>query len=153
MVVNLSEGEPASAKDTALALTRPHLVLDGVVATARALGAREVHVVLPGERPVAAAAMKRRSPSARDGVDIVRARPPAPRFVAGQAKAVVELLSGRPNLPVTVVGPRGGRRATGAGRRCCPTPRPGPSVGLLVLRGAAAYTAHRHRARSPAPPC
>ena len=57
-MVNLSEGEPASSKDSALALTRPHLVLDGVVATARALAAREVHVVLPGERPMAAAAMR-----------------------------------------------------------------------------------------------
>ena len=34
VVVNLSEGEPASSKDSALARTRPHLVLDGAVATA-----------------------------------------------------------------------------------------------------------------------
>ena len=58
VVVNLSEGEPASSKDTALARTRPHLVLDGAVATARALGARQVHVVLPGDRPLTAAAME-----------------------------------------------------------------------------------------------
>ena len=58
VVVNLSEGEPASSKDAALALIRPHLVLDGAVATARALHAREVHVVLPGDRPAAAAAMR-----------------------------------------------------------------------------------------------
>ena len=36
VVINLSEGEPVSAKDTALALTRPHLVLDGAVAAATA---------------------------------------------------------------------------------------------------------------------
>ncbi len=40
VVVNVSEGEPASLKDAALALTRPHLVLDGAVLTARVLGTR-----------------------------------------------------------------------------------------------------------------
>ena len=112
LVVNLSEGEPASAKDSALALTRPHLVLDGVVATARALAGREVHVVLPGERPRAAAAMRSAMAERSDPVPVLT-RTAEPRFVAGQAQAVVELLAGRPNLPRTtwapeaVSGPRG----------------------------------------------
>lgn len=42
VVVNLSEGEPASAKDSALARHRPHLLLDGAVATARAVGSDRV---------------------------------------------------------------------------------------------------------------
>ena len=58
IVVNLSEGESASSKDAALSLTRPHLVLDGAVATARALGAREIHVVLPAERAFAGRRMR-----------------------------------------------------------------------------------------------
>ena len=36
VVVNASEGEPASFKDAALVLARPHLVLDGASVTARA---------------------------------------------------------------------------------------------------------------------
>ena len=38
VVVNLAEGEPASWKDSALALTAPHLVLDGAVIAAQSPG-------------------------------------------------------------------------------------------------------------------
>jgi len=101
VVVNLSEGEPASSKDSALARTQPHLVLDGAVLTARALGARQVHVVLPGDRPLTVAAMEAAMAERRDQkVRLVR-HEAAPRFVAGQARAVLELMAGRPNLPVT----------------------------------------------------
>ena len=101
VVVNLSEGEPASSKDSALARSRPHLVLDGAVGTARALGARQVHVVLPGDRPLTAAAMGSAIVERRDrGVRLV-SHAAAPRFVAGQSRAVLELMAGRPNLPVT----------------------------------------------------
>lgn len=137
LVVNLSEGEPASAKDHAVALTRPHLVLDGVVATARSLRAREVHVVLPHERPAAAAAMRVALAERRDGVRIT-SHVAEPRFVSGQAKAVVELLAGRPNLPVTSWQPE-----AVSGHRGRPTllsnAETWARVGLLVLRGVTAY--------------
>lgn len=100
VVVNLSEGEPASSKDTALARHRPHLVLDGAAATARALGAREVHVVLPGDRPRVVTAVETALAERRDRVRWVR-HVASSRFVAGQARAVLELMAGRPNLPVT----------------------------------------------------
>jgi NADH:ubiquinone oxidoreductase subunit F (NADH-binding) len=100
VVVNLSEGEPASAKDSALALSRPHLVLDGAVATATALGTREVHLVLPGERPTARRRMQQAVAERPDGVRF-HEHTADPRFVGGQARAVIELLSGRENLPVT----------------------------------------------------
>src|SRR5271166_296472 len=44
VVVNGTEGEPASAKDKVLLATEPHLVLDGAVIAARLAGAREVIV-------------------------------------------------------------------------------------------------------------
>jgi NADH:ubiquinone oxidoreductase subunit F (NADH-binding) len=101
VVVNLSEGEPASSKDSALARTRPHLVLDGALATARALGARQVHVVVPGDRPLSRAAMEAAMDERQDRrVRLVR-HVASPRFVAGQARAVLQLMAGRPNLPVT----------------------------------------------------
>ena len=104
VVVNLSEGEPASAKDSALAVTRPHLVLDGAVATARALGTSEVHVILPGDRTGVLTAMER-AIAERRGRGTIRTHLADPRFVAGQARAVLELMAGRPNLPVTAWAP------------------------------------------------
>lgn len=101
VVVNLSEGEPASSKDSALARTRPHLVLDGAVATARALGSHQVHVVLPGDRPLTASAMSTAIDERRDHRVRLIKHEADPRFVAGQARAVLELMAGRPNLPVT----------------------------------------------------
>ncbi len=103
VVVNLAEGEPASSKDAALAMTRPHLVLDGAVTTARALGSREVHVVLPGDRPGVGDRVRQALEERRHEDPRLRWRLhcAAPRFVSGQARAVLELLSGRENLPVT----------------------------------------------------
>ncbi len=139
LVVNMSEGEPASSKDAALALTRPHLVLDGAVATARTLRARELHVVLPGERPAAATAM-RTAIAERDDPVPLHTHVASQRFVAGQARAVVELIAGRPNLPVTTWAPE-----AISGLRGRPTllsnAETWARVGLLVLRGLRAYTA------------
>lgn len=137
VVVNASEGEPASSKDSALALTRPHLVIDGAVASAVALRAQEVHVVLPGDRPPAAAALRRAIAERDDPVELIE-HTAARRFVAGQSKAVSELISGRPNLPVTSWQPEA---TSGVGGR--PTllsnAETWAHVGLLVHHGTAAY--------------
>jgi NADH:ubiquinone oxidoreductase subunit F (NADH-binding) len=103
VVVNACEGEPLSAKDSVLAVLAPHLVLDGAVVAARALGSRRVHLVAPAERPQVAeslrAALVERDPRADDvRFDLHVARP---GFVSGQARAVVELVEGRENVPVT----------------------------------------------------
>lgn len=137
VVVNLSEGEPASGKDSALALTRPHLVLDGAVAAARALGARELHVVLPGDRPAVADAMGVALAERRDPLRVHTHRA-GPRFVSGQARAVLELLAGRPNLPTTAWTPEAVR-----GHRGRPTllsnAETWAQLGRLVLAGPQAY--------------
>ncbi len=137
VVVNLAEGEPASAKDSALALTSPHLVLDGAIATARALGSRAVHLVLPGERPEVGSSMAEAVAERQDGMRI-RIHTAEDRFVAGQAQAVLELMSGRPNLPVTAWQPES---VSGHGGR--PTllsnAETWAQVGLLVLGGATSY--------------
>lgn len=137
VVVNASEGEPASSKDTALALTRPHLLLDGAVASAQAIGAGAVHVVLPGERPSAAAALSRAILERDDPVAVVE-HTAEPRFVAGQSKAVVELISGRPNLPVTSWQPDA-RSGVGGRPTLLSNVETWAHVGLLVHRGVAAY--------------
>ncbi|WP_395659448.1 NADH-ubiquinone oxidoreductase-F iron-sulfur binding region domain-containing protein [Nocardioides sp.] len=140
VVVNLSEGEPASAKDCALATTRPHLVLDGAVVTARALGARELHVVVPAERPRVAASVLAALDERDDRLTIVVHTAEA-RFVAGQARAVLELMGGRPNLPVTAWTPE-----AVSGHRGRPTllsnAETWAQVGRLVLVGEERYAAH-----------
>ena len=50
VVVNATEGEPASSKDRALLRLVPHLVLDGAAAAASALGARTVIVAVAERR-------------------------------------------------------------------------------------------------------
>ena len=137
VVVNLAEGEPASAKDSALALSSPHLVLDGAIATARALGTRAVHLVVPGERPEVGLAMGQAVGEREERIRITL-HTADDRFVAGQARAVLELMSGRPNLPVTAWSPE-----SVSGHAGRPTllsnAETWAQVGLLVLGGAAAY--------------
>ena len=108
VVVNASEGEPASRKDAALMTLAPHVVLDGAAAVAHALETREVHIVVPSELPsirvgVEKALRERVAAGERLSWQIHDA---APRFVAGQASAVLELLAGRENLPVTTWQPQ-----------------------------------------------
>ena len=103
VVVNASEGEPASHKDAALITRSPHVVLDGAAAVAHALGTREVHIVVPSELPsVRVEVEKALRERSKAGERLkVKLHDAAPRFVAGQAQAVLQLLAGRENLPVT----------------------------------------------------
>src|SRR5437870_5987651 len=50
VVVNASEGEPASDKDAVLLAHSPHLVLDGAVVAAYLIGADDIVVCLPHRR-------------------------------------------------------------------------------------------------------
>jgi NADH:ubiquinone oxidoreductase subunit F (NADH-binding) len=103
VVVNASEGEPASRKDAALMSCAPHVVLDGAAAVAHALGTREVHIVVPSELPSIRVGVERalRERIAAGENLKVRIHEASPRFVAGQAQAVLQLLAGKENLPVT----------------------------------------------------
>ncbi len=138
VVVNLSESEPGSAKDTALALTRPHLILDGASAAARALGTWEVHVALSAKRPMAYEQMVQAISERDDPIDW-QPHLGEDKFVAGQSRAVIELLSGRPNRPVTAWEPE-----AVSGHRGRPTllsnAETWAHVGRLVLLGATAYS-------------
>jgi NADH:ubiquinone oxidoreductase subunit F (NADH-binding) len=105
LVVNAAESEPASAKDSGLLLTVPHLVLDGARIVADVLGVRTVRIVVSGRRGAVAEAVRTaiaqlREPGGR-GVPRFEVQTTTGGFVGGQSRAIVELLSGRPNLPVT----------------------------------------------------
>jgi NADH:ubiquinone oxidoreductase subunit F (NADH-binding) len=101
VVVNAAEGEPGSAKDAALLVTVPHLVLDGAELVAGALECPTVIVVIPSERPSVIEALRSaiaERPERGLRYELVET---GGSFVSGQSRAVVELVEGRPNLPVT----------------------------------------------------
>ena len=143
VVVNASEGEPASHKDAALITCSPHLVLDGAAAVAHALGTREVHIAVPSEHPsirlVIETALRERA-TAGERLK-VRLHDAAPRFVAGQAQAVLQLLAGRDNLPVTAWKPE-----AVSGHRSRPTflsnAETFAHIGHLARVGSQGYAAH-----------
>lgn len=96
VLVNGSESEPASQKDRTLMRLVPHLVLDGALLVARALGTRHITIVLhdpASERALVAARGERRD--ARQ-VRVVRA---ADGFVSGEVRAAIQGLNGGPAVP------------------------------------------------------
>ncbi len=105
VIVNGSETEPASAKDRLLLSRLPHLVLDGAVLAAGAVGAPEV-IVKVGESALG-------SMHALDGAIALRADDPVPirvigapeGYVTGEESAVVNYLNTGASLP-TFVPPR-----------------------------------------------
>ena len=143
VVVNASEGEPASHKDATLMTCAPHVVIDGAAAVAHALGTREVHIVVPSELPslrliVEKALRERAKAGERLKVELHDAQP---WFVAGQAQAVLQLLVGRENLPVTAWKPE-----AVSGHRGRPTLLSNAEtfahLGHLARVGSAGYAAH-----------
>lgn len=103
VVVNASEGEPASRKDATLLGLRPHLVLDGADAVAAAVGAREILLYVHRERVALCRALGRalaERRSAGPGPAETRLVAAPDRYVAGEASAVVRFLSGGPAAPV-----------------------------------------------------
>lgn len=103
VVVNAAEGEPASRKDRTLVASLPHLVLDGAILAAEAVGADEVIVCAcesagAGIRSMARAIEERasaRSPR-RPGLRLTTV---PGHYVAGQESALVNYLNGGPAKP------------------------------------------------------
>lgn len=96
VIVNGSESEPASRKDRVLLRRTPHLVLDGALSIAAAIGARAVTVAV--HDPVAAESV-RCAVAERPDAKRVIVRVVAGGFVAGEARALVRQLRGGPALP------------------------------------------------------
>ncbi|GHF67863.1 oxidoreductase [Streptomyces mashuensis] len=97
VVVNGSEGEPGCLKDTALLLHVPHLVLDGALLAAGALGAERVAVGVAREDVELSV---RRAVAERGTVEpavhVVRL---PERFVTGEGSALIRGVGGGPALP------------------------------------------------------
>ena len=101
VVVNATEGEPASYKDGTLLTGVPHLVLDGAILAARSLGAAEVLVAVCSSAGASVEAMSR-AISERAGEPHgprLELRPIAPGYLTGQESALVSHLEGGDGLP------------------------------------------------------
>lgn len=100
VVVNGSESEPASLKDRTLMTLAPHLVLDGALLVARALGTRQVTIAVHDRSAhdslVRALGERLASEPHRERVAVV-VQPG--RFVAGEVRAVLNGLAGRAAVP------------------------------------------------------
>lgn len=112
LIANGTEGEPLSSKDAVLLRNAAHLVIDGMLAAGRTIGARNVLIVAEGD---ALQAVERAIEERQDarGIEVVEG---AGGFVSGEASALVNLIENDDARPVDRT-----RRLTTAGLRGRPT--------------------------------
>jgi len=115
VVVNAAEGEPGSFKDRTLLESAPHLVLDGAVAAAQAVGAHEV-IVCACERSRGVQRCLEQAIGERgsriDGRVGWRIAEVPSHYVASQESAIVSFLNGGAAKP-TFTPPRPTERGVG----------------------------------------
>jgi NADH:ubiquinone oxidoreductase subunit F (NADH-binding) len=115
VVVNGAEGEPASGKDKLLLTRAPHLVLDGALVAAAAVGARQVIVCVDRHASSAIASIQAalEEREASEGVRLpVRLAAVPSHYVAGEESALIRWLNGGVAKP-TIVPPRPFERGVG----------------------------------------
>ncbi|MET3803299.1 NADH:ubiquinone oxidoreductase subunit F (NADH-binding) [Nakamurella sp. UYEF19] len=106
LVVNASEGEPASGKDAALLQLRPHLVLDGAELAASMIGADRVVIWLADEARATLQSLRSALAERRSGLTRAPEIVTTPeRYLAGESSAVIRAVHGGPPLPRTTMNP------------------------------------------------
>ena len=137
VVANGTEGEPASHKDAVLLTHDPDLVIDGALAAADAVGAREVIVAISRASRTALArtedAARRRGAGARPVRLSVVGTPE--RFVAGEESALVHWLNGGPAMP-TLTPPRPSERGVDGRPTLLQNVETMAHIGLIARHGA-----------------
>lgn len=101
VLVNAAEGEPMSFKDRVLLECVPHLVLDGALAAAAAVGANKVVVVVRDDALAAWDAMRRAVNDRGLGRRVTVTGVPV-AYLAGQEGALIRHLDGGPLKPRSV---------------------------------------------------
>ena len=139
VVANATEGEPASSKVKVLVRVAPHLVIDGMVAAAVAVGADHAVLCIDRRDNTTAAAAERALAERRrhDPVAVSLAFPPA-RYVAGQETALVNWLNGGDARP-TFAPPRPSDRGVDGRPTLVDNAETLANVALIARHGAAAY--------------
>ena len=101
VVINATEGEPASAKDRTLLGSVPHLVLDGAALAAQAVDADRAILCVPDDTPgvlqAATAAISERRRIPGDPALTIATVPHG--YVSGQESALVAVLNGQDAKP------------------------------------------------------
>lgn len=154
VVVNGSEDEPACRKDTVLINRAPHLILDGALLAAEAMGARTLVIGVTRESTQRSmeAALAERGLSNRRGSPLrARVQRNPVRMVTGAAASLIRSIDGGPAIPP---GRKVSASQTGVGARppCCRTPRrshswPSPPASARTATATQACTTN------PAPSC
>lgn len=134
LVVNGAEGEPMSAKDRVLLELAPHLVLDGALLAADAVGARDVVVAVKRSAWSVNEALSRALAERRDA-GRVRVEGVAGGYVASEESALLHGLNGGPAKP-TVVPPRPHERGLGGRATLVANVETLAHVALIARRGA-----------------
>jgi NADH:ubiquinone oxidoreductase subunit F (NADH-binding) len=103
VLVNGAEGEPLSHKDRSLMTMRPHLVIDGALLAADAVGAEEVIFYIGSEHRAAHASINQALAERKNDFSVRRLRlitaPTA--YVAGEESAAVSFVQSGAALPTT----------------------------------------------------
>ncbi len=102
VLVNAAESEPASNKDQALLLLRPHLVIEGAMLAARAVGAHELVFYLHSDaRTIQKSISESIDELAHAGSNLPRIRmvTAEPGYVAGEETAAIQRSNGKPAKP------------------------------------------------------
>jgi NADH:ubiquinone oxidoreductase subunit F (NADH-binding) len=103
VLANGGEGEPLSRKDRTLMERRPHLIIDGALAAAGAIGAREIVLYVGAEHTDAIRAMEHaageRPRSERARLRVVSA---PVRYVSGEETAAVHFINAGLALPTSI---------------------------------------------------
>jgi NADH:ubiquinone oxidoreductase subunit F (NADH-binding) len=142
VVVNGAEGEPLSAKDRVLLQSLPHLVIDGAISVARAIGAGELFFAVDEtsfdalESLRAALDERPELRRARDRTHVVEV---PPRYVAGHESAVVNFINGGPGKP-TFVSPRITERGVARAPTLVSNVETFAHVALIARHGAGWYS-------------
>ena len=106
VIANGAEGEPLSRKDQTLMALRPHLVIDGAMLAAEAVGAKRI-LLYVGEAHGSAVMALSRALAQRPAAEAGRARvlPAPPSYVAGEETAAVNFVNSGVAAP-TAIPPR-----------------------------------------------
>jgi NADH:ubiquinone oxidoreductase subunit F (NADH-binding) len=138
VIVNGSETEPASAKDRLLLGRLPHLVLDGAVLAAGAVGASEV-IVKVGQGAVGVADALSVAVSMRSGDRVRISVVGGPEgYVTGEESAVVHYLNDGPPKP-TLIPPRPFERGYRGRPTLIQNPETLAQLGLVARFGSRWY--------------
>lgn len=101
ILVNGAEGEPLSSKDRTLMRLRPHLVLDGALLAAEAVGADRIALYVGSGHRDAHAALKRALRERNDVHVPVKLFAAPDRYVAGEETAAVHFVNAADARPTT----------------------------------------------------